>query len=121
MTNKNEKQIVEKIRNNYQEKTKEQTKLEELKALDRKVKTPARAFAYTYGTIGSLILGTGMTLAMKIIGASITALMPVGIVVGVLGIAMVSTTYPIYQKMLAKRKEKYADSIIEKSNELLNN
>lgn len=121
MTQKNEKQVVEKIKNYYSEKSNEQSKIDELKALDRKVKAPAKAFAYTYGSVGSLVLGTGMTMAMKVIGASVAALMPVGLVVGVLGIAMVSTTYPIYQKILAKRKAKYSDEIVAKSNELLNN
>ena len=117
MTTNKDKIIVEKIRNNYITKTKEQTKLDELKELDKKVKTPVRVFAYTYGTIGSLILGTGMCLAMKVIGN----LMAFGIVVGLLGIVMVSTTYEIYKRLLAKRKEKYANTILAKSDELLNN
>ena len=77
---------------------------------------PTKIFGYTYGTIGSLVLGTGMCLAMKVIGN----LMPLGIIVGLLGIAMVSTTYSIFKKMLNKRKSKYAEQIISKSNELLN-
>lgn len=116
MTQKNEKQIAQQIKNNYTPKTKEQTKLEELKAMDKKVKNPARVFAYTFGTVGSLILGTGMCLAMKIIGN----LMPLGIGVGLVGIAMVSLNYTIYHAILNKRKAKYANQIIEKSNELLN-
>ena len=119
MTNEKDQIIVEKIKNSYIEK--EQSKLQELKALDKKVKTPAEVFAYTYGTIGSLILGTGMCLAMKIIGASISALMPVGICVGLIGIAMVSTAYPIYKRILNNRKKQYSNEIIEKSDELLNN
>lgn len=117
MTNLNEKQAVEKIKNNYIAKTEELTKFEELKKLDQKVKAPALTVAYTYGTLGSLVLGTGMCLAMEVIGS----LMPLGIVVGVLGIIMVSTTYPIFKKMLAKRKAQYSSQIIEKSDELLNN
>lgn len=114
---KDEKLIVEKIRNNYASESAEKTKLNELKSLDKKVKNPARIFAYTYGTIGSLVLGTGMCLAMKVIGN----LMPLGIVVGVIGIAMVSTAYPIYSKILSKRKLHYSKEIISKSDEILNN
>ena len=117
MTNKDEKQIIEKIRNSYTIKSNEITKLDELKKLDRKVKNPARVFAYTYGTIGSLVLGTGMCLAMEVIGS----VMPLGIVIGLVGIAMVSTTFPIFQRILAKRKAKYSEAVIAKSNELLNN
>ena len=117
MTNLNEKQAVEKIRNNYIAKTEEVTKFEELKQLDKKVKRPTQIFGYTYGSVGALVLGTGMCLAMKVIGN----LMPLGIVVGLLGIVMVCSTYPIYQKMLAKRKAQYSSQILQKSDELLNN
>lgn len=120
MTNQNEKQIAEKIKSSYAEKSVHETKLEELRRLDSQVKMPAKVFAYTYGSAGSLILGTGMSLAMKIIGATVATLMPVGIVVGVLGIAIVATTYPIYKKILNKRKAKFSKAIIAKSEELLN-
>jgi len=114
MTN-NQKEI-EKIRDNYIAKSKELTKLDELKALDKKVKRVPTVFAYIYGIVGSLVLGIGMCLAMEVIGN----LMPLGIIIGLLGILMVSTTYPIYHKILNRRKAIYSEEIIEKSNELLN-
>ncbi len=92
------------------------TELDDLKALDKKVKRPAQIFGYVFGSIGSLVLGTGMCLAMKIIGSS----MPLGIVIGVAGIAMVSATYPLYQRILNSRKSKYAKEIISLSDRLLN-
>lgn len=108
-----ELKTVEKIRNQYTQA--EATKLDELKALDRKVKRPASIFAYVFGVVGALVLGTGMCLAMKIIGD----LMALGIVVGVAGIAMVSLTYPIYKAILKSRKNKYSSKILELTNELL--
>ncbi|MBE5741491.1 MAG: dihydropteridine reductase [Clostridiales bacterium] len=120
MTNKNEKQVAEKIKSYYSEKSTEKTKLDELKELDKKVKNPAKVVAYTYGSIGTLVLGTGMSLAMKIIGASVAALMPIGIVIGLIGIGMVSSAYPMFHAILSKRKAKYSKEIIAKSNELLN-
>ena len=111
-----EESYVEKIKNNYSNKQNKKSKLEELKSLDKKAKNPARIFGYAYGTVGSLVLGTGMCLAMKVIGN----LFALGIVVGLLGIAMVSTTYPIFKSILNKRKAKFADEIVLKSNELLN-
>ena len=113
---KNEKTIAEKIRYGYEEH--EPTKLEELKKLDEKVKRPASIFSYVFGTAGSLVLGTGMCLATKVIGASLP--MAAGIVIGVAGIAMVSANYFIYKLILKKRKAKYADRVISLSNELLN-
>lgn len=112
------KKYAEKLIHEYS--SKEESKLDELKNLDKHVKTPANVFAYIFGIVGSLILGVGMCLAMKVIGGS-TALMVVGIVIGVIGIAMVSSTYPIYHVILNRRKNKYAAEILAKSNELLNN
>lgn len=103
---------VNKIKDSYCEKP--ITKLDELKSLDKKVKRPARIFAYIFGVIGSLVLGTGMCLAMKIIGD----LMAVGIVVGVVGIIMLSINYPIYKQILKKRKSKYCKKILELSEEI---
>ena len=89
---------IEKIRNNYTEK--ETTKLDELKSLDKKVKRPAQIFSYVYGSLSSLVLGTGMCLAMKVIGNS----MALGIGIGLVGIALTLSTYPIYNKILNNNK-----------------
>ncbi len=113
--NKNQLKQITKIKVNYQ--TKEQTKFSELKALDKKVKRPAEVFSYVFGSIGSLVLGTGMCLAMKVIGN----MMPLGIIIGVVGIAMVSVNYFIYKKILDKRKNKYKDKILAITSELLQN
>lgn len=112
------KNYAEKLIEEYSEK--ETTKLDELKELDKKVKRPATIFAYVFGVIGALILGVGMCLAMNIIGGTV-ALMIVGIILGLVGIVMVSITYPLYKTMLTNRKSKYSSEIIQKSNELLNN
>ena len=116
MVNTKEIITIQKIRSQYTEKTQNQTKLEELKALDKKVKTKPRVFGYVYGTIGALVLGTGMCFAMNIIGS----LMPLGIVIGLLGIAMVSTTYCLYANMLKAERKKYSSEILSLSDELLN-
>ena len=72
-------QYAEAIRREYEPKTEQVTKLEELKALDAKVHRPAAVFAYTFGVIGALVLGVGLCLAMKVIGD----LMALGIVMAV--------------------------------------
>lgn len=110
---KNESKIAAAIREEYTEK--QTTKLSELVELDRKVKRPAEIFAYSFGTVGALVLGTGMCLAMEVIGS----MMPLGIVVGVVGIAMVTANYFIYKAMVKKGKKKYGRRILELSNEIL--
>ena len=47
-----------------------------------------------------------------------TAAMAGGIVVGLLGIAMVSVNYPLYKRNLMKGKEKYAFEILELAREV---
>lgn len=105
---------IERIRASYTEK--EITKFDELKELDKKVKRPAQIFAYVYGALSSLVLGTGMCFAMKVIGNS----MALGIGIGLVGIALTITTYPIFKAILKRRKNKYAPKIFELSDSLLN-
>ncbi|MBQ8434185.1 MAG: dihydropteridine reductase [Clostridia bacterium] len=109
---------IEQIRADYIPQ--EPSQFEQLKKLDKKVKAPAEIFAYTFGSVASLILGTGMCLAMKVIGASLSFGMPLGIGIGVLGMALMTINYPIYKKILQSRKNKYADQIIALSDSLLN-
>ena len=72
--------------------------------------------AYVLGTVASLILGTGMCLAMEVLG---TGLMIPGIVIGVVGIALAVANYFIYNKVLESRRAKYADEIIALSDTIL--
>lgn len=109
-----EKKTIEKIRASYTEKG--TTKFDELKTLNKKVKRPVQIFAYVYGSLSSLVLGTGMCFAMKIIGDS----MVIGIGIGLVGIALTLTTYPLFKAILKRRKNKYAKQIFELSDSLLN-
>ncbi len=110
--NNKESRMVESIRSRYV--AKEPTPLDELRALDHKVRRPAAVFAYIFGVIGALVLGTGMCLAMEVIGDMMAA----GIVIGLAGIAMVSLTYPIYKRMLQGRKAKYAEQVLALSDSI---
>ena len=112
----NQLKMVEKIRDEYVEK--KATKLDELKQLHKRAERPAEVFAYVFGSIGSLVMGAGMSLIME--GAALSFAMPVGLALGIVGLAMVSVNYFIYKKILAKSKKKYAAQILELTNELLN-
>ncbi len=113
----NEQAIVNAICEEYTEKPR--TKFNDLLELDKKVKRPANIFAYAFGSAGALVLGTGMCLAMKVIGKKIAFMMPFGIVIGCVGIAMVTANYFLYKKILKSRKAKYGAEILSLSNELL--
>ena len=111
--NHTEQEKAKMIRDQYAEKP--HTDLDELRELDAAVKRPAKVFAYSYGSTGSLVLGTGMCLAMKVIGSAVAP----GVVIGVAGIAMVSSTYSLYKKMLDKRRAQHKDKIDEISSRIL--
>ncbi len=125
--NKNDQSFVaQKIRTQYMEQ--ESTELDELRALDAEVKRPANTFAYVFGTIGALVMGAGMSLAMEVIepgtyfGVTIgeNTMVP-GIIIGVLGMGMAIANYPIYKNILASRKKKYAARILELSEKIIEN
>ena len=121
MTMNEQEFLVQKIRTQYTEK--QHTELEELKALDARVKRPANVFAYIYGILGAIVMGAGMSLCMTDIGAALglaDAMIP-GVAVGVVGLALVLTTYPIYKRILAGRRKKYAQRIIALSDKLTKN
>ena len=121
MANNDQEFLVQKIRTQYTEK--QHTELDELKALDAKVKGPANAFAYTYGSVSAIVMGAGMSLVMTEIGAvlGLTSVMVPGITIGVVGMGMALTTYPIYKRILGSRKKKYAAQIMELSDKIMQN
>jgi len=118
--NEQESKKVKDIREAYSPKTAKQTKLEELVELDGKARRPAEIFSYTFGVISALMLGMGMCLSMKVIGSSLSFGMPLGIVLGVVGIGLCAVNYFIYRAMLKAGKRKYEGQILALSDELLN-
>lgn len=96
---------------------KESSKIIALKKLDAKAKRPAKLFGYIFGTVTTLVAGTGMCLAMRVIGGTIP-LMVLGIVIGIIGFAGCGINYPIYRKMIENGKKKYAYDIVELAREI---
>ena len=113
-----DKIYAEQIANEYAPK--QTYKVKALRKLDAKAKNPAHIFTYTFGIISSLVLGTGMSLSMGVIGDGTPLMMALGIVIGCLGILGASINYPIYKKILTKSKNKYATDIIKLANEIAN-
>ena len=110
---------IERIRANYT--VDEKTKLEELKELDKKVKRPANVFAYVFGSLAAIIMGSGMSLVMTDIADMVGIENPMlyGIVIGVVGMIMAIINYPIYKGILASRRKEYADEIIALSDKIM--
>ena len=116
--NNEQEYLVQKIRTQYTEK--QHTELDELRALDRKVKMSANAFAYGFGAVSALIMGSGMSLIMTDIGQTIGMASPMtpGVVIGLAGMVMAIANYPIYKGILTGRRKKYAQQIIALSDRL---
>ena len=115
--NKDEKTLVaQKIREQYTEKEESEKELDRLRKLDAEAKRPANIFAYAFGTVGSLVMGTGMCYAMEVLGEKKKLS---GVILGVAGMLMMCGNYPMYKKILASRKEKYAGEIIELSEKIM--
>ena len=118
--NKNDQEfLVQKIKTQYIEKR--HSALDELKALDKKVKRPANVFAYIFGSISAIIMGAGMSLVMTDISETVGIQNPMlyGIIIGVVGMILAIVNYPIYKGILGSRRKKYADKIIALSEKIM--
>ena len=94
------------------------SKVVALRKLDRKAKLPANVFAYSLGTVSALVFGTGMCLAMKVIGPGSVGSFAVGVVLGIVGMMGVAVNYPLHKELLERGKQKYAFEIIELAKEI---
>lgn len=110
-----DKILAESIAKEYAPK--ENSKIKALKKLDNRAKLPATIFAYSCGIISSLVFGTGMCLAMRVIGKG-TASMVAGILIGIIGLIGCGVNYPLYKRMLEKGKAKYAYEIVQLAKEI---
>ena len=111
-----DKIYAEQLANEYAPK--DTSKVVALRKLDARAKLPATVFTYTFGIISALVTGIGMCFSMNVIGSGTTTMFVLGIIVGIVGLAGMGINYPIYKKMLAKGKQKYAYEIIELAKEI---
>ncbi|MCD8040126.1 MAG: hypothetical protein LUF82_01270 [Clostridia bacterium] len=109
----NERKEIESIRRGYLPQEKTYSKLERLRQLDKKVKTPATAVAAIFGVAGVLVFGFGLTMVLQ------WALYVWGSVVAALGAVLMVAAYPAFNLILKRNKAKYGQEIIELSEELL--
>ncbi len=102
-----QKDEFQKIKEKYTSGKKEQTDLERLQALDKKVESPGQIVSLIIGIIGLLIAGGGMSHVL------VNNAFLVGIPLSLLGIAVMLPAYPVYKAITKSRREKYAPQILE--------
>lgn len=95
-------------------------KMAQLRALDARVSKKASAVALTAGTVGTLLLGVGMSLLMSDFGALLGLLaFPAGLAAGVVGILLLAGAYPLYCRTLKQERARVAPEILRLSDELM--
>lgn len=116
----NEQDEIERIKKQYMPKT--ESKMEKLRRLDASVHNKATMWSIIVGVIGSLIMGSGMSLIMTDIGTAIgispVLCIVIGILFGIPGMALIAFAYPIYNFVLRIEKEKAAPEILKLAAEL---
>ena len=110
-----DKILAEAIAKDYAPK--DNSKIVALKKLDNRAKLPATIFTYCCGIVSALVFGTGMCLAMQVIGSGMIGMVS-GIVIGIIGLIGCSVNYPIYKRILEKGKSKYAYEIVQLAREI---
>lgn len=83
--------------------------------LDRNVTRKATVASMTVGLVGSLILGIGMCCSMVWMDRWFV----LGILLGVIGIAIAAAAYPLYRGILQRERKKIAPEIIRLTDELM--
>ena len=113
-----QRQEVENIRKKYMPR--EENKMEQLRKLHNAAGKKAQAWSMTVGVIGTLTLGTGMSLSMTELSGFLGGnAMFIGIPVGFIGLVLVALAYPVYNRVLKKQRERIAPQILRLTDELL--
>lgn len=118
-----EQEEIKNIRKKYAAPEASEDKMERLRRLDKSVTDKATRKSLIVGMIGALIMGTGMSFVMtdlgEIFGAYQNGALYIGILVGIVGIALVSCAYPVYNRVIKKEREKIAPEILLLTEELM--
>lgn len=110
-----EQSELRRIREKYRVETSREKKMREIRKLDQRSTSLAAAVSLTVGIVGTLMMGGGMSIAM-LMSQSYLA---IGIILGLAGIAVLASAYPLYHRVLEKEQGKNREKILRLTDELL--
>lgn len=106
---------IRKIRQKYEPKQEKKTIVEKVKKLDKSVNDIASAVSIATGIIGTLIFGAGLSMILLVPDEKFLT----GLILGILGIIVIISAYPVNQIVIIKRRKKIAPKIIELTDQIL--
>lgn len=104
---------IKRIRSKYE--APQEDKMAYLRRLDESAGKKGTMMSIVLGVIGTLILGVGMCCVLV---WQNTWFIP-GIVIGTVGLIMLSLAYPVYMRITKMEREKIAPEILRLTDELL--
>ena len=118
-----EQEEIKRIRKKYADDSArtDESSIERLRRLDASVTKKGTTVSLIVGTLGCILMGSGMSLVMTDLGALLPDLLALflGLAVGVVGIVGVALAYPIYKAITKKERERIAPEVLRITEELL--
>jgi len=110
---------VQNIRKKYLPQ--EEDKMAKLRKLHNSATQKAQVWSLVIGVLGTLVMGTGMSLAMTDLGKhfGLSSGFILGIIIGIIGMLTIALAFPVYNRVLKKERERIAPEILRLSDELI--
>ena len=111
-----EQEEIKAIRDKYAPQTDGESPMERLRRLDRSAARGATVVSLLVGIVSALLLGVGMCCTLLPGWESYFVL---GIVVGAVGLVGAVATYPLYKRMVKRKRAELAPEVLRLSGELM--
>lgn len=108
-----EQEEIKRIRQKYLPR--EEDKMEQLRRLDRAAGQKATVISLIAGVVGTLIMGLGMSCVL-VWGEEL--FIP-GVIIGAVGICILSAAYHLYAHVIKKERRRIAPEILRLTDELM--
>ncbi len=105
---------IRNIRKKYLPQEPEEDKMEQLRRLDQGATKKGAIISIVMGVMGCLLLGVGMCCTMVWMEKWFIP----GVILGIIGIAIVAMAYPLYTRIIRKEREKIAPQILKLTEDL---